>query len=87
MSKVGKKDPFEGPEYGPGEHVLDLKQNGGKYSIVHNLHALFPGEFPPLSLPSLLPFSAETDEEEGDDRTRHGHPAFWQERDVQAADE
>ncbi|GAA5831711.1 hypothetical protein JCM11251_000803 [Rhodosporidiobolus azoricus] len=42
LSKAGKRDPFEGPEYGPGEHVMDLEEDGGLYSVVHNLHALFP---------------------------------------------
>ncbi|GAA5886914.1 hypothetical protein JCM6882_009382 [Rhodosporidiobolus microsporus] len=53
LSKVGKRDPFEGPEFGPGEHVCDLKQNGAKYSAVHNLHALFPEHF--MAIPHFGP--------------------------------
>ncbi|KDE03748.1 hypothetical protein MVLG_05753 [Microbotryum lychnidis-dioicae p1A1 Lamole] len=40
LSKVGKRDPLQGPEYGPGEKVQDFECGGVSYSIVHNLHAL-----------------------------------------------
>ncbi|GAA5820131.1 hypothetical protein JCM3770_005384 [Rhodotorula araucariae] len=37
------RDPLAGPEFGPGEHVLDLTaSSGAPYAIVHNLHALAP---------------------------------------------
>ncbi|SCV67109.1 BQ2448_5755 [Microbotryum intermedium] len=40
LSKVGKRDPLQGPIYGPGEKVQDFECGGVTYSIVHNLHAL-----------------------------------------------
>ncbi|GAA6030741.1 hypothetical protein JCM8097_006298 [Rhodosporidiobolus ruineniae] len=55
LSKVGKRDVFAGPDFGPGEKVCDFEVDaddeqsdaeGEKkrvmYSVVHNLHALFP---------------------------------------------
>ncbi|GAA6009450.1 hypothetical protein JCM10207_003785 [Rhodosporidiobolus poonsookiae] len=42
LSRVGKRDPFEGPEFGEGEKIVDLTaSDGATYSLVHNLHALF----------------------------------------------
>ncbi|GAA5993440.1 hypothetical protein JCM10908_002191 [Rhodotorula pacifica] len=42
LSKRRDKDVLEGPEYGKGEKVLEMEQGGRTYSLVHNLHALFP---------------------------------------------
>ncbi|GAA5838319.1 hypothetical protein JCM3766R1_005518 [Sporobolomyces carnicolor] len=46
LSKVTKRDPFEGPEYGPGEKILDLEAStGARYVLLHNLHALMREHF------------------------------------------
>ncbi|GAA5876389.1 hypothetical protein JCM3774_005318 [Rhodotorula dairenensis] len=37
-----EKDVLAGPDYGKGEKILQLDQDGDTYSLVHNLHALFP---------------------------------------------
>ncbi|GAA5876232.1 hypothetical protein JCM8547_003742 [Rhodosporidiobolus lusitaniae] len=65
LSKVGKKDVFAGPEFGPGERILTLDtlegefndekegEEGDTYSLVHNLHALFPEHI--LLIPTFSP--------------------------------
>ncbi|BGP44134.1 hypothetical protein JCM10449v2_008198 [Rhodotorula kratochvilovae] len=43
LSHRRERDPLSGPEFGPGEHVLNLTSpSGATYAIVHNLHALAP---------------------------------------------
>ncbi|GAA5957380.1 hypothetical protein JCM8115_006973 [Rhodotorula mucilaginosa] len=42
LSKRREKDVLQGPDYGKGEKILQLEQGGLTYSLVHNLHALFP---------------------------------------------
>jgi len=45
LTKLSKKDPFEGPEYGPGEKVMELNSSdGSSYALVHNMYALMRGE-------------------------------------------
>ncbi|GAA6061546.1 hypothetical protein JCM10212_002753 [Sporobolomyces blumeae] len=47
LTRVTKRDPFQGPEFGPGEKILDLESqlDGSTYSLVHNLHALMREHF------------------------------------------
>lgn len=35
-----ERDVLEGPEYGKGEKILQLEQDGLDYALIHNLHAL-----------------------------------------------
>ncbi|GAA5946577.1 hypothetical protein JCM3765_000303 [Sporobolomyces pararoseus] len=62
LTKLTKRDPFEGPEYGPGEKVMDLESSDGNpYSLVHNMHALMKEHF--MAIPhfgSSRPFRPQT---------------------------
>ncbi|GAA6017933.1 hypothetical protein JCM11491_001225 [Sporobolomyces phaffii] len=62
LTKLTKRDPFEGPEYGPGEKVLELESSDGSpYALVHNMYALMREHF--MAIPhfgSVRPFRPQT---------------------------
>ncbi|GAA5861645.1 hypothetical protein JCM1840_005218 [Sporobolomyces johnsonii] len=62
LGKKGAKDVFAGPDFGPGEKILDLSSSdGAPYALVHNLHALMPEHF--MAIPHFgdeRPFRPQT---------------------------
>ncbi|GAA5898670.1 uncharacterized protein JCM6883_003384 [Sporobolomyces salmoneus] len=62
LSQVTKRDPFEGPEYGKGEKVMDLEaSDASPYSVVLNKFALMREHF--MAIPhftSSHPFRPQT---------------------------
>ncbi|GAA5936131.1 uncharacterized protein JCM15063_002717 [Sporobolomyces koalae] len=46
LTQLSKRDPFQGPEYGPGEKVIDLEASDkSPYALVHNMYALMREHF------------------------------------------